>query len=125
MTGLERDETQTLLQGSPQPLDEGDGAGPANGTEALANGKGLAPLAKHGRGELRPLVGDEVFGSAVAGGVAWAKRSAMSSAEGSRVKTRKARGKREKASKTTASLSEKMRKRDGTSVRSAIQTWFG
>jgi hypothetical protein len=34
-------------------------------------------------------------------------------------------GRREKASMTTASLKDQMRKRDGTAVRSAIQTWFG
>ncbi|HKZ33458.1 MAG TPA: hypothetical protein VJ648_14000 [Vicinamibacteria bacterium] len=47
----ERGEAQTLLQGSPQPFDEGDGSGLADGAETLANRKSLQPLTKQRGGE--------------------------------------------------------------------------
>ena len=49
----------------------------------------------------------------------------MSSALGSERKARATRGLRDRASKTTASLKEKSRRKPGISVMSNIQTWWG
>jgi hypothetical protein len=51
---------------SPEPFDEGDGADFADGTEPVPDSEFLELVSKGLGGELAPLVGDEVAGSAVA-----------------------------------------------------------
>ena len=117
-------QAQHVLQRPPEPLDERDGPCLADGAEALAHAKALERFAEGDRGELSALIGDEVTGLAVHGG--GLRKSLPIAAEvGSARKILAASGIREKASKTTASLKERIRKRLGISVRSAIQTWFG
>ena len=56
---FERAQREHVFEGSPEPFDEGDRAGPADGAEALANTEAGEDPAEDSGGELRAFVGDE------------------------------------------------------------------
>jgi hypothetical protein len=58
----EESNSKEALRGSPESLDEGDGADFAEGSEAMANAEVAESLAEDVGRQLRALVGDEVFG---------------------------------------------------------------
>ena len=58
--GLERTEPQAVFESSPEPLDDGNGAVPADGPEALPGAEPSQRFAKSLGRELPPLIGDEV-----------------------------------------------------------------
>ena len=64
--GRPRPELAERLQGPEEPLDEGDGAGPADGAVAVADAVAGEARAEDIRGELGALVGDRVAGRAEA-----------------------------------------------------------
>jgi hypothetical protein len=115
---------QSIFEGFPEALDEGDGA----------DLTGVAPQRCCTPRRVRSFRNRESVNWEPWSETKWrggpnrrhaARKSFWNSREeGSAGKTRAARGIREKASRTTAVLKWKKRNKPGTSVRSANQTWF-
>jgi hypothetical protein len=58
-------QAEKVLQRFPEALDDGDGAGFADGSKSLSDALGTKPTTKNSGGKLRSLVGYEVTGLAV------------------------------------------------------------